>query len=184
GLPAIEQRQLGFGVFAGAAIDLLTETIFAQVAAADPIWILLQEFEDAIDLPAAADIMADDCVKHVRAISPGRRPFTYNLLDLIDAVPASAAVEAVSLRCGLFWRRCSLTAFAPHNGPIKYFVDVSERVNSIEPIAGDRQCFIGAPEQLSRNLLAVHVQRELGVDRVPFCQPPNTNTFAPLRDFL
>ena len=99
--------------------------------------------------------MANDRVKHVRAIGPGRRPFTYNLLDLIDAVPASAAVEAVSLRCGLVRRRYSLTALAPHNGPIKYFVDVSERVSSIEPIACDRQRFIGAPEQLSGNLFAV-----------------------------
>ena len=132
----------------------MPETIFAQIAAADPVWILPKVCEDAIRLPSTADIMADDRVKHVRAVSSRRRPFTYNLLDLIDAVLGSVAVEAVAFaRRDLFCS--SLAAFAPHNCPIKYFVDIGELLDGIEPVSSDGERLVGAPEQLSGNLFAV-----------------------------
>src|SRR6516225_5767587 len=98
--------------------------------------------------------MANDRVKHIRAVSSRRRPFTYNLLDLIDAVLGSVAVEAVAIaQRDLF--RSSFAALTPYDCPIKYFVDIDELLNGVEPITCDRQCFVGAPEQLSGDLLAV-----------------------------
>ena len=64
-------------------MNFLSKTIFPDVAAADPIWILLQVFKDTIRRPAATNIVADDGVKHIRAVGPRRSCFTDNLFDLI-----------------------------------------------------------------------------------------------------
>src|SRR5437016_2432854 len=98
--------------------------------------------------------MADDGVKHVRAVSSRRRSLTYNLLDLIDAVFASAAVEVVSIKRRFFLFLC-FTLLTPYNGPIKNFIDVGELLDGVEPIAGDRQRFVGAPKQLSCDRLVI-----------------------------
>ena len=113
-------------------------------------------FEDAIDLPSAADIMANDRVKHVAAVSSSRRTFPDNLFDLINTILASVAVEAIAVdRCGLFCS--SFAAFAPYNRPIKHLVDIGELLDRVEPIAGDRQSFAGAPKQLSCDRLVIRV---------------------------
>ena len=140
--------------------------------------------KDAICLPPASDVMADDRVKHIGSISPRRGTFTHDQFDLIEAIFAAITVEAITADRGSL-HHGSLAAFAPYACPAENFIDVRKLVDcGIERVAGDRQCFIGAPEQLSRDLLAVYVQRELGVDRVTVCQAPNTNPFAAWRDFL
>ena len=91
------QRQLGLRILASAAGDLIAEPIFCEVAAANPLGMLLQVLEDLLSVPAAADVVADDRVEHVAAIGPRRRSFPHDLLDLIDAVAAAVAVEAVAV---------------------------------------------------------------------------------------
>src|SRR5262249_320941 len=101
-----------------------------------------------------ADIMSNDSVKHIRSIGSCRRTFAHYLLDLIDAVLASVTIKAISLDRGFLF--CSFTSLAPYNCPIKYLINVAEladcRLNSVSSYD---ECLIGAPEQLSGNLLAV-----------------------------
>src|SRR5262249_10395768 len=172
------------GVFARATINLLTQTVFRNIAATNSARKLLQVFKDTIRLPATTDVMADDRVEHIGSISPRRSTFTHDPFDFIEAIFAAATVKAITAdRCRL--DHLSLAALAPYNCPAENVVDVGKLVDcGIERVATDRQCFIGASEKLSRDLLAVHVQRELGVDRVTVCQAPNTNAFAAWRDFL
>src|SRR5262249_54976349 len=101
-------------------------------------------------------IVPDDRVKHVAAVRSRRSAFTDDLLNLIDAVFATAAVEAVAFaQYGLF--DCSLAAFAPHNCPVEYFVDIGELLDGVEPVTSNGERFVGAPEQLGGNLLAINL---------------------------
>src|SRR5262245_10249690 len=104
--------------------------------------------EDAINIPTAADIVPNDGVKYVRSISSCRRTFTHDLLDLIDAVLAAAAIEAVALaRCCLFCCSRSFTPFTPNKRPIKYPIYIAELTDCrIKRIAGNGESFICAPE--------------------------------------
>ena len=54
--------------------------------------------QDLFGRPAAADIMPNDRVKEIAAICSGRSSATDYLLDLIQAVAAPTAVEAVTGR--------------------------------------------------------------------------------------
>ena len=67
---------------------------------------------------------------------------------------------------------CSgLAALAPDHGPVEHPIDIAELVDGVEPIAGDGQRFVGAPEQLRGNLLAVDLQREFSVQVSPLANP-------------
>src|SRR5262245_62297311 len=107
-------------------MDFLSETTFPGVAAADPIGMLLQVLEDVLRLPTAADIVADDGVKHVAPIASRRSTFAHNLFDLVDGEPATvSAVEPVAAGWGCHLDP-SLAAFAPDNGPAENLVDAGE----------------------------------------------------------
>ena len=88
------QRQLGSRIFAGAPGDLSAQPALAQVAVADAVRELLQVLQDLLNTPATAEVMADDRVKYVAAVGTLRGSRAHDLLDLIDAVAAAAAVEA------------------------------------------------------------------------------------------
>ena len=51
-------------------------------------------FVDLLNAPAAAEVMADDRVKHVTAIGAGRSPFTHDPFNMVDVVAGPATVEA------------------------------------------------------------------------------------------
>ena len=74
---------------------------------------------DLLDIPAAADIMADDRVKHIAAIGAVRSAAADNLLDLVDAVAAAVAVEAVAVARRCSFCSSSLAALAPDDGPVE-----------------------------------------------------------------
>jgi hypothetical protein len=127
--------------------------------------------------------MADDGVKQIRSISPSRRTFTHDLLNVIDAVLASAPIEAISLNWSFLL--CCFTALAPHKRPIKYLIDVAELADcGIERVAGDRQRLIRTSEQLSRNILALDFQCELAIERIAVSKTPDTNAFTARRYLL
>src|SRR5215471_21731274 len=118
-------------------------------------------FEDAIDLPAAADIVADDRVKYIAAVASWQSTFTHDLFDLVDRISASAIVEAISVDRRRRFGPFGLATFAPYDCPIEYLVDIGELLDGIEPVSSDGKRLVGAPEQLSGNLFAVDLQREL-----------------------
>jgi hypothetical protein len=51
------QRQFGLRILASAANDLIAEPAFCEVAAANPLGMLLQVGENTLQVPAAADVM-------------------------------------------------------------------------------------------------------------------------------
>ena len=168
------QRQLGLRILASAAGDLIAEPAFCEVAAANPLGMLLQVGENTLQVPAAADVMADDGVEHVGPIGPRRRSFPHDLLDFLNAVTAAAAVEPVAFaRRGLFC--CSsFPALTPDQAPLDHVIDVAEFTDrGIECVAGDRQRLVGASEQLSRNRLAVDLQRKLTIERIAVSKAPD-----------
>src|SRR5262249_3828938 len=97
GLPAVKQRQLRLPALLRATFNFLAQTLFCEIPAAYALRVFLQVLKDAIYIPDTSDIVPHDGVKHVRTISPRRRTFTHDLLNVVDAVPASAAVKAVTL---------------------------------------------------------------------------------------
>ena len=98
--------------------------MLAEVAAADSVRELLQVFDNLLDAPATADIVADNAVKHVAAIGSGRSAVPHDLLDFVDAVFGTVAVEAVTVSpcqsCCRGFRSCRLAAFSPDNAPVDH----------------------------------------------------------------
>ena len=171
---AIEQRQRALRVLAGAPGDLLMQPMLAEIAAADAVRELLQVFGNLLDTPATADIVADNAVKHVATIGSGRSAGPHDLLDFVNAVFGTVAVEAVSEPSNLCrgFRGCRLAAFCPDDAPVDHAVDVGELTNGVELVAGDGQRFVGAAEQLDSDFFAVDLQREFLVQaRLLFVRP-------------
>src|SRR5262249_46889190 len=138
----LEQRQLCRSELFCTAFNFPAQTIFSNISATNALRMFLQVFEDAIDLPATADIVPYNGVKYIAAVSTRRRTFTHDQLNVIDAVFASSAVEAISFDWSFLF--CRFTPLTPHQSPIKYLVDVAQFTNCrIKRIAGDRQCFVG-----------------------------------------
>src|SRR6187431_2620373 len=100
-LPAVEQRQHTILVLAGAPGDLAGKPAFAEVAAGDAFGKLLQVLVDLLDAPVAAEVMADDSVESVAAVSVARA-FAHDSLDVLDAVAGAVEPVAVDLCCGRF----------------------------------------------------------------------------------
>ena len=100
-------------------------------------------FDDLFDRPAAAEIMADDAVKSVGAVSAFWRSFSYDPFDIIDAVlRRRAGVECPGLSLlSLCWRCCAQITARSSQG-----VDVAERLAVAELQAGNGERLAGAPE--------------------------------------
>src|SRR5262249_20575447 len=115
---------------------------------------------DTFGLPTAADIVANDCVKHVGSVGSGRCPLTDNLLNLVDTVAATTAVEAISF--DWFFLFLCFSSFTPYESPIKNFIDVLQLMDCrIERVARNSQGLISFPKQLDSHVLAVDRQCEL-----------------------
>ena len=73
--PAIDagRRQHVGVVFADAALNLTAQSSFAEIAAADAVGKLPYVCGDLLGIPSAADVVANDRVKQITAISPGRQ---------------------------------------------------------------------------------------------------------------
>src|SRR5262245_43903687 len=112
--------------------------------------------KDTIGLPAAADVMPYDRVKYVAAVASCWGTFADDLLDLVNTVAATATIYSITL-CRFLVFLC-FAALALYGRPVKHMIDVGEFGDGIEPITSDRQRFIGAPEQLGRDWLAVDLQ--------------------------
>ena len=67
-----------------------------EIAPADPLRVLLQVLENPFGLPAAADVMANDRVKHAAPIGSCRRLPRGRSVRSARCVSAAAAVEAVT----------------------------------------------------------------------------------------
>src|SRR5215831_20827265 len=185
GFPAIEQRQLRLPELLGAAFNLTTQTIFGEITAPNALWVFLQVFEDAIHIPSTAHVVADDRVKHIRSICACRCAFTHDLLNDVDAVPASAAVKSITFARRSLFCCCSFASLAPHKSPIKYLIDVAELPDCrIKRVAGDRQCLVGFAEQLSRNILPFNLQCEFAIERIAVSEAPDAYAFTARRHFL
>ena len=104
-------------------------------------------FENLLDAPTAAEVVADDAVKHIAAIATGRSAVAHDLLNFIDAVLGSAAVEAAAIDRGDCFCGCSLAAFSPDKAPVDHAIDIGELTDRVEPVAGDGQCLVGAAKQ-------------------------------------
>ena len=63
-------------------------------------------FVDLLNAPAAAEVMADDHVKHVAAIGAGRRSFTHDPFNVVDVVTGPTTIEALTIElCQLLLQR-------------------------------------------------------------------------------
>ena len=141
------------------------QPVLSEVATTDSLRELLEVFQYLLNTPATADIVANYAVKHVTTISSGRSTGPHDLLDFVNAVFATVAVQAVNGRCDLCrcFRSCRPAAFCPDDGPVDHAVDVGELTDCVERIAADGQCFVGAAEQLNSDFFAVDQEREFPV---------------------
>src|SRR5262249_36179911 len=146
------------GKLAGRSIDLLLQPFFTKVPLRNPLGVLLQVRINLLHVPAAAFVMADDGMKHIRSVSSRRRSLPHDPINLVNAEFAASAIEAIAAVhvCGC---RGSFPALTPDNSPINYLVDVGEGANGgIERGAGDGERLVGATEQLCCNRLAINLE--------------------------
>src|SRR5262249_40665020 len=155
------------------------QPVLGEVATTNSFREFLQVFQYLLHTPATADIVTDYTVKHVTTISSGRSTSPHDLLDFVDAVFATVAVQAVSGRCDLCrcFRSCRPAAFSPDDGPVDHAVDVGELTACVEGIAGDGHRFVCAAKQLNSDFFAVDHQREFPLQAMTaVCQAPNAAT--------
>ncbi len=95
-LPAVELRQCALGVLAGASVDLAPKPALADIFVGNAVRELPQVFVDLIDAPVAAEIMADDDVESVAAIT-AQRTLAHDPLDAVDVVAGPTTIEAVTV---------------------------------------------------------------------------------------
>src|SRR5262249_39820104 len=106
-----------------------------------------------------------------------------HLLNIIDAVLASAAIKAISVDRNFLL--CSFAPLTPHKSPIKYLIDVAELADRrVECVAGNRQYLVGFAEQLGRNVLSSDLQHELTIEEIAVSDAPDTDAFAARSYFL
>src|SRR2546426_6329565 len=141
--------------------------------------------KNPLRIPTAACVVTDDRVKQVATVHPSRRSSPNDLLDLLNAI-ATTITTAVTFADSQYSLLCcsSLAALAPHQSPTEHLVDVSERADHIELVAGNRQRLMSVPEQLSSDLLAINHEREFSVQAVAIRQPPDANAATGRRHLL
>ena len=79
-------RLLDRSVLLGAALDFASEPTFGDIAFANAVGMLLEESDNLLNAPAAAEIVPDNGVKGVAAVGAVRGALPHNLLDFINAV--------------------------------------------------------------------------------------------------
>jgi hypothetical protein len=109
--------------------------------------------------------MTDNGMKEITAILSGRRPFTDETLDLLDAIAGTitATVEAIARNLFHCCRGHCLAPLTPHNSPVERAINVGELMNIVELIACNSERLVRAPEQLNADWLTINLKAEFPV---------------------
>ena len=137
-------RLLDRSVLLGAALDFAREPAFGDIAFANAVGMLLEQGNDLLNAPAAAEIVPDDGVKGIAAVGAVRGALPHDLLDFINAVLRRRSGSDAARRLAL--PELLLVLLRPHNGAIKQRIDGAEllAVAELQPRYGER--LAGAPE--------------------------------------
>ena len=79
-------------MLAGASVDLLPQPALADVFVGNAVRELLQVVVDLIDAPIAAEIMADNDMESVAAIT-AQRALAHDPLNAVDVMAGPATIE-------------------------------------------------------------------------------------------
>src|SRR5262245_60964198 len=139
---------------------------------------LLQVDENTLQVPAAADVMADDGMEHVGSVRARRCAFPNKLFDFIDAVAAAMTVKTISVGQYLFLCSSSFAPLSPSQRQSEHLIDVLQLTNGpVNRAASDGQCFVSPSKQLNGDVLVVDLQGELAIERLSISETPDANPF-------
>src|SRR5262249_15611773 len=127
-----------------AALDLAGESTFSKIASANAVGMLLEQANDLLNAPAAAQIVADDGVEGVAAVCAVRGARLHNLLDFINAVLRRRSGSDAARR--LYLAELLLVLLRPENRAIKQRIDSAELLTLAELQPGYGEGLARAPE--------------------------------------